>query len=203
MHQHFSRFDPDAHLFGRRGSIVYDRLAPLLVGWLYNRVANDVAAANLTGLVVDLGCGPGHATVRIARGNPAIEMVGIDPSADMIDRARANANSNGLASHLRFEVGSSATLPFADSSVALIVSSLSVHHWEDVAGGLAECMRVLRPGGEFWIYEPDVLMGRHIQREVRRQARALTPEPAFGRNTVRVGPIPLVVRMRLRRPASG
>ncbi len=46
-------------------------------------------------------------------------------------------------------------------------------------------------------------MGRHIQREVRRQARTLIPEPAFGRNVVRLGPLPIMVRMRLRRPLTG
>jgi len=141
--------------------------------------------------------------VRIARSSPAIEVIGLDPSPDMIQHARTNATSAGVPSHLRFEVGSSAALPFADSSVALIISSLSVHHWDDVAGGLAECLRVLQPGGEFWIYEPDILMGRHIQREVRRQARMLIPEPAFGRNVIRLGPLPIMVRMCLRRPPAG
>ncbi len=200
-HRHRT-FDPDAHMFTGRGSAVYDRLAPLLMGWLYNRVAADVAAANSIGLVVDLGCGPGHAAVRIARRNSAVEVVGLDPSPDMIQRASAKAESTGGPPRLRFEMGSSAALPFADASVALIVSSLSVHHWEDVPGGLAECLRVLQPGGEFWIYEPGVLMGREVERTVRRVVPALVPRPAFGRNTIRLGPIPVMVRMRLRRPPA-
>ena len=203
LHHHQSRFGCDHHLFSGRGSAVYDRLAPIAMGWLYNRVAADVTSANIAGLVVDLGCGPGHATVRIARRNPELQAMGIDPSSDMIDHASANAMAAGVSQRVTFEVGSSAALPFADGTVALIVSSLSVHHWDDVAGGLAECMRVLRPGGEFWIYEPRILMGRHIQRAVRRHARALIPEPAFGRNAVRFGPFPLMARMRLRRTEIG
>ena len=49
--------------------------------------------------------------------------------------------------------GDVVTLPFADGSVDLVVSTLSLHHWDDPAAGLDEIVRVLAPGGQAWIYD--------------------------------------------------
>lgn len=46
-----------------------------------------------------------------------------------------------------------ADLPYPDGSVALVVSSLSLHHWPDPQAGLAEIHRILRPGGQAWLYD--------------------------------------------------
>lgn len=199
MPAHHHRFEPEAHFFSGRGAAIYDRVSRFGMGWLYRRIARDVAAGRpATGAVVDLGCGPGHATIEIARRSPSLTIIGIDPSADMVELARANAAKAGLDDRVRFEVASSEATDLPDGSAALVVSSLSVHHWADVGGGLAEVMRVLQPGGEFWIYEPAFLMGRQVQREVRRQARALIPEPALSRRRMKLGPFAVLMRLRLR-----
>jgi SAM-dependent methyltransferase len=75
-----------------------------------------------------------------------------DARAEKIARATSTANRT-RTSNLRFRVGDVAALPFADNSVDLVVSTLSLHHWDDPAAGLNEIVRVLGPGGQAWIYD--------------------------------------------------
>lgn len=195
--------DPDAHLFSGRGAAIYDRLARPTMGWIYRRVARDVASGGPgSGTVVDMGCGPGHGTIEIARRSPGLAVIGIDPSPDMIERARANALKARLEERVKSIVGSSVSPGLEFGSVALVVSCLSVHHWDDIGEGLAGVMRLLPPGGEFWIYEPTILMGTHVPRAVARHARALLPEPTVTRKTIKLGPVSVMVRLRLRKPAA-
>jgi ubiquinone/menaquinone biosynthesis C-methylase UbiE len=50
-------------------------------------------------------------------------------------------------------VGDVTRLPFGDASFDLIVSSLSLHHWDDPGAARPELARVLRPGGRIVIYD--------------------------------------------------
>ena len=59
----------------------------------------------------------------------------------------------GLAHRVDFRTGDNAYLPFADASLDLVVSTLSLHHWADPASVLNEVPRVLRPGGAFLIFD--------------------------------------------------
>jgi ubiquinone/menaquinone biosynthesis C-methylase UbiE len=90
--------------------------------------------------------------VLIAAAYPTVEVEGVDLSPEMIARATSTANTTST-SNLRFRVGDVAAPPLADNSVDLVVSILSLHHWDDPAAGLNEIVRVLGPGGQAWIYD--------------------------------------------------
>ncbi len=143
----------------------YDSLSKVLLGPFYRSVAADVAAVASTGAqVLDIGCGPGHLVNRLARDH-RLEVTGLDLDPTMIDRARANARQAVAAERQpTFVAGGVAALPFADRSFDLVVSTLSMHHWADVAAGEAEIARVLRPGGRalMWDIRPGVVpLHRH------------------------------------------
>jgi len=133
----------------------YDRLANHVTRPLYERVAADVAAAGLgeAGRVLDVGTGPGRVPILIAQTLPGWRVDGVDLSGPMVDRARRNAADAGIADRVTFTVGDVAALPYPDASFDLVVSSLSLHHWADAEAGLRELRRVLRPGGQAWIYD--------------------------------------------------
>lgn len=139
---------------------VYERAFGWLGEPLYQRVATDVAQAlglAAGDLVVDVGTGPGRVPRLLHRLRPDLQVEGIDVSPEMIDGARAtavreNAGTPGPG-ELRYVVADVAELPYPDQSVALVVSSLSLHHWPDAEAGIAEVRRVLRPGARAWLYD--------------------------------------------------
>jgi SAM-dependent methyltransferase len=139
-------------------AVVYDGVSRLLLGPFYRRIAADVAAVAPAGArVLEVGCGPGHLSTRLAR-HHGLEVTGLDLDPAMIARARANADrlGNGDGRRPLFLVGDVASLGFPDRSFDLVVSTLSMHHWADPAAGLAEIGRVLRPGARalIWDFRP-------------------------------------------------
>ena len=145
-------------LIGHAG--VYDTLSRLLLGPLIDGIAADVAAAAPAGArVLEVGCGPGHLSIRLARRH-GLEVTGLDLDPAMIARARTNTDRAGNRGGRRpsFLVGDVAALAFPDRSFDLVVSTLSMHHWADPTAGLAEIGRVLRPGGRalVWDFRPGV-----------------------------------------------
>ena len=98
-------------------------------------------AAQVTGSLLDAGCGPGHWTAYLAeQGNDAR---GIDQVPEFIEHARRTHPSVG------FELGSIDRLPDATGSVGGILAWYSLIHHEPatVRATLQEFARVLRPGG--------------------------------------------------------
>jgi SAM-dependent methyltransferase len=140
-------------------AVIYDTLSRLLLGPFLARIAADVAAVAPDGAqVLEVGCGPGHLSTRLA--HHGFEVTGLDLDPAMIARARANTDraANRGGRRPSFLVGDVAALAFPDRSFDLVVSTLSMHHWADPAAGLAEIGRVLRPGARalIWDFRPGV-----------------------------------------------
>jgi SAM-dependent methyltransferase len=139
-------------------AVVYDALSRLLLGPFLARIAADVAAVAPEGArVLEVGCGPGRLSIRLARQH-GLEMTGLDLDPAMIARARANTDRAGNRGGRRpsFLVGDVAALAFPDRSFDLVVSTLSMHHWADPTAGLTEIGRVLRPNARalIWDFRP-------------------------------------------------
>ena len=156
----------DGHglLIAGRQAEAYDRLSGVALGWLYRSIADRVTTDLPSGgEVVDVGTGPGRLLVDIARLRADAHVVGVDPSADMVEHALRRATSAGVSGRVETRVASAESLPFPDASVDVVVSSLSSHHWGDPALAVTEQARVLRPGGQLWIvdlrgaFPPEVL----------------------------------------------
>jgi ubiquinone/menaquinone biosynthesis C-methylase UbiE len=172
----------------------YDRWANRINRGLYERVASDVVAAGLAegSRVLDVGTGPGRLPLAIARAAPGLHVEGLDLSPEMVTRARQNAAEAGLGDKVAFTEGDVAHLPFEDASFDLIVSTMSQHHWRDPAAGLREFRRVLRPGGQVWIYDFRLALGRAAS-----AARAAFTSPDLNRTPLRTGWVPIRFLARL------
>jgi ubiquinone/menaquinone biosynthesis C-methylase UbiE len=101
--------------------------------------------------VLDVGCGTGEVTLLAKTHARDGKVYGIDPAPEMIAVARQKAAHRKL--DIDFRVGVIESLPFGDSSLNVVTSSLMMHHLpEDLkVRGLAEIYRVLRPGGRLLI----------------------------------------------------
>jgi ubiquinone/menaquinone biosynthesis C-methylase UbiE len=101
--------------------------------------------------VLDVGCGTGEVTLAAKTRAKHGTVYGIDPAPEMIAVARKKAARKKL--DIDFRVGVIEALPFPDSSIDVVTSSLMMHHLPDglKVRGLAEVFRVLKPGGRFLI----------------------------------------------------
>ena len=149
---------PGGILVGDAG--VYDTMSRLLLGPLVDRIAADVATVAPDGAqILEVGCGPGHLSIRLARQH-GFDVTGLDLDPAMVARAQANADRPGNGDQRRpsFLVGDVAALALPDRSFDLVVSTLSMHHWANPTAGLAEIGRVLRPGAKalIWDFRPGV-----------------------------------------------
>lgn len=95
-------------------------------------------------LALDLGCGGGHVSYRLAP--HAGEVTALDLSPDMLGAVAAEATARGL-SNIVTRLGAAERLPFEDGAFDLVVSRFSAHHWRDLDAGLREARRVVRPSG--------------------------------------------------------
>ena len=117
--------------------------------------------ADLTGIhtVLDIACGPGDWTLEVAHTyyDDKVQVTGIDISQKTIEYARARAQSQGIE-NVKFHVmDATAPLDFPDASFDLVnarfvAGFLSAPAWPRF---LAECMRILRPGGILRLTEPE------------------------------------------------
>ena len=101
--------------------------------------------------VLDLGCGAGFPLFELAHmlgssGPGACRIAGVDLWHAALARARDKNRVHGLG-NLLLARADGARLPFADARFDLVVSNLGVNNFADPAAALAECARVLKPGG--------------------------------------------------------
>jgi trans-aconitate 2-methyltransferase len=100
----------------------------------------DLLAPRAGERILDLGCGTGQLTAKIA--DNGAEVLGIDRSPEMVDQARRNFP------HLAFEVGDATTF-VADRPFDAVFSNATLH-WVKPPEAAVRCVHAaLRPGGRF------------------------------------------------------
>jgi len=152
------------------------------LGQLHHQIADRTADLALTCVpeprrILDVGCGTGYLLGRLAARAPQAEaLAGIDAAPAMIKVARGAATDD----RLRFVVGTAERLPWSAATFDLVVSTTSFDHWADQRAGLAQCARVLVPGGCLVLADlfsalllPTLLTGRRGRARTRRRATQL------------------------------
>jgi ubiquinone/menaquinone biosynthesis C-methylase UbiE len=150
------------------GAIFYNATVAKVLRKPETKIANDIVAKMRTGTVLDLGSGTGYLTVRIAGRAPSLRVYGIDLSRQMVRIARRHAEGIDNA---RFVFGNAARLPFKNNSIDLVVSTAASHHWKTPRLVFDECYRVLKTGGEAWIYDgcPEVFSDPANRRKLNKE----------------------------------
>lgn len=113
--------------------------------------------------VLDVGCGAGLDAILAARRvGPAGSVVGVDMTAEMIDKARTNAVRLGQT-NVEFREGLLERLPIDNDSVDVAISNGVFNLCVDKPRVLAEVYRVLRPGGRLQM--ADILLHDDVTSE--------------------------------------
>ncbi|MBN1436594.1 MAG: class I SAM-dependent methyltransferase [Sedimentisphaerales bacterium] len=99
--------------------------------------------------LLDIGCGTGTmAGWCMTFGNEVGEVIGLDMSEGMIEKAREKAIGLDIADRAHFIVGDSEHLPFPDGSFDVVTCLNSFHHYPHQQRAVREMRRVLAPGGK-------------------------------------------------------
>jgi ubiquinone/menaquinone biosynthesis C-methylase UbiE len=128
--------------------------------FLRHLIVSELKGYHPHGVLVDVGCGPGYLVAVIAKSFPNLRIVGVDIAQEMISQAASTISSTGTGGMVEFRLGSAQELPFEDNTIDFVVSTLSLHHWSLPELVLREIHRVLKPQGQFLIFD--------LRRDARR-----------------------------------
>ncbi|WP_033926141.1 class I SAM-dependent methyltransferase [Sphingomonas sp. 35-24ZXX] len=130
------------YMLGRNGGFLNDRRGHTAAAHLLHRFP-DFAPSNL----LELGCGIGSSLVPMAGYFPRAQAHGVDVGRGVLDYARARAAGLGVALDLRCDDATATSYP--DESFDLLFSCVVIHELApgSIPALLAECYRLLRPGG--------------------------------------------------------
>ena len=96
--------------------------------------------------VIDLGCGPGNLTIRLAEALPEVSFTAVDGSAPMIALARAAVNRSGLDGRVTLLQERLRALPLAAGPFDAVLSKDLLHHLPDPAVLWNTAARLGQPG---------------------------------------------------------
>jgi SAM-dependent methyltransferase len=117
--------------------------------------------------VVDIGSGGGIDSLIAAHMvGPDGQVVGIDMTAAMLEKARAAAAESGI-DNVEFREAYMEEIPVADGWADVVISNGVLNLTPDKQKVLGEMFRVLRPGGRLQI--GDILVSREVPEEAKRK----------------------------------
>jgi trans-aconitate methyltransferase len=119
----------DTQAYGRNGAFVHE-LADGVLEWLNAQVGE---------FILDLGCGDGQLTQRIAA--TGAHVLGVDASIDMVSAARERG--------IEAELANAESLPFHHETFDAVFSNAALHWMRDQDAMLTQVHRVLKSGGRF------------------------------------------------------
>jgi ubiquinone/menaquinone biosynthesis C-methylase UbiE len=114
-----------------------------------NEISNIIESSEIKN-VLELGCGKGFNSIYLAKKHPNVKFIGIDITDEHL--LTANSKAQDIA-NLEFSYGDFHDLDFHDSSFDLIFELESICHASNMRKVLSEIYRILKPSGQFVLYE--------------------------------------------------
>jgi demethylmenaquinone methyltransferase/2-methoxy-6-polyprenyl-1,4-benzoquinol methylase len=118
------------------------------------KVLKLVAAKNPE-TILDIATGTGDLAIMMAQTN-AKKITGIDISEGMMEVGRKKVAAKNLSYKIELVLADSESMPFPDNTFDAITVGFGIRNFEHLETGLAEILRVLKPGGIFVILETSV-----------------------------------------------
>lgn len=123
-------------------------------------------------IVLDLGAGAGiDALLAAQKVGPQGKVIGIDMTAEMVERARNNAQKQKIT-NVEFLLGEIENLPLPDNFVDTIITNCVINLSPDKDKAFSEAYRVLKPGGK--IYLSDIVLLAELSESQRNDENLLS-----------------------------
>jgi demethylmenaquinone methyltransferase / 2-methoxy-6-polyprenyl-1,4-benzoquinol methylase len=103
--------------------------------------------------VLDLATGTADLAIQVARTEPSVHVVGLDPSSKMLDVGREKVARATLEARVELVQGDAQALPFEANSFDSVCIAFGIRNVPDRAQALREMARVTRPGGRIAVLE--------------------------------------------------
>lgn len=103
--------------------------------------------------VLDLATGTADLAIMVARTHPDVSVVGVDPSANMLEVGRKKLVEAALTDRVTLQLGDAQALDFPSDSFDGLCIAFGIRNVPDRLQGLREMARVVRPGGRVAILE--------------------------------------------------
>ena len=122
------------------------RLQRLMGNAMLEAFQSAVGQSGLSGRILDLGCGTGWFTRKLAGLGSEASVTGMDLSPGMVEHAGSTAPPG-----LTWVVADAEAIPLPNHSCDLVFSNLMIQWCADPVQVLRECRRVLKPGGRLMV----------------------------------------------------
>ena len=145
----------------------YDQLNHVLsmnVDKLWRRHALREIVDGSAQRILDVACGTGDSTISIAKAaGEGSTVTGVDISEGMMALVEGKAAKAGVADRIRLQVADGEALPYEDGAFDRVTCAFGIRNFEHPEQGLAEFLRVLKPGGKAVILELSVPQNRVVR----------------------------------------
>ncbi|MDR2496758.1 MAG: bifunctional demethylmenaquinone methyltransferase/2-methoxy-6-polyprenyl-1,4-benzoquinol methylase UbiE [Tannerellaceae bacterium] len=133
----------------------YDRLNRVLSFGLDRQWRRKAVGAirNSPTDILDLAAGTGDLSILMARRLQPYRIIAVDISEKMMAIGKRKVAEAGLSDLIRFECRDCLSLSFGDNTFDAVTIAFGLRNLEDLGKGLAEMLRVLKPGGQLLILE--------------------------------------------------
>jgi ubiquinone/menaquinone biosynthesis C-methylase UbiE len=132
---------------------LYDRYPNRIFTKWFQNIAADIRDRGISGNILDIGTGPGRLPIEIAKQVKDAHLFGIDLSKDMIKIAGENTDREGVGDRVEFRTKNAYDTGFESDSIDMVVSTETLHHLSKPLVAFNEIYRVLKPGGEAWLFD--------------------------------------------------
>ena len=133
----------------------YDLLNRVLSGGIdqrWRRIVIGEVLENDPQRILDIATGTADLALQAARSSDA-NVVGVDISEEMLQVGRRKVTKADLEPRVTLQRGDAEKLPFSDRQFHAAMVAFGVRNFEDLAAGLSQIQRVLRPGGKLVVLE--------------------------------------------------
>lgn len=133
----------------------YDLLNHVLsmgIDVLWRKKAVKLLAPLQPKTMLDVATGTGDFAIQCLALNPD-QIIGLDISKEMLEVGKTKISKKGKSKVIEMVLGDSENIPYEDNYFDAITVAFGVRNFEHLEKGLAEMLRVLKPGGKVAIIE--------------------------------------------------
>ena len=133
---------------------LYEKIAARFLSPIYRNITEEVCKnINEKSNMLEIGCGTGKLLIEILKKMKVKNIIGLDISSAMIKISRKNLVKNNMYELADLVLADAHKIPLRNMCINLIISTGTLHHIRKPEKMFVECNRILKNGGEAWIYE--------------------------------------------------